>query len=76
MRNKMYEEKKRKKQEAEEKKLLTDVLAKVHVDENDAKKKVCQFFKVGLCNKGKRCKKSHNLDDEIVNTVEEVSEKK
>ena len=64
MRNKMFEEKKRKKLEAEEKKLLTDVLAKVVV--SDAKKQVCQFFKVGLCNKGKRCKKSHNLNDEII----------
>lgn len=63
MRNKMFEEKKRKKQQEAEKKLLTDILAKVAV--SDKKKQICLFFKVGLCNKGKRCKKSHNLNDEV-----------
>lgn len=41
MRNKMYEEKKRKKLEAEEKKLLSNVLANAHVGEEIGKKKVC-----------------------------------
>lgn len=73
MRNKMFEEKKRKKQEAEEKKLLTDVLARVVVEKG--KQQLCQFFKVGLCNKGKRCKKSHNLNDDVVPGSEDQDQK-
>ena len=60
MRNLMYEEKKKKKLIEEEMKLLGDVLGKVAPKKGELK--ICQFFKVGLCNKGKTCKFSHDQD--------------
>lgn len=64
MRNLMYEEKKKKKAIEEEMKLLGDVLGKVVPKKGELN--VCQFFKVGLCNKGKTCKFSHELNNEQV----------
>ena len=62
MRNLMYEEKKKKKAIEEEMKLRGDVLGKVVPKKGEDK--ICQFFKVGLCNKGKTCKFSHDLNNE------------
>lgn len=62
----------RKKQKAleEEKKLMANVFANVSAVKKGGKAKkgkskpICQFFKAGLCNKGKKCKYSHDLEDE------------
>lgn len=66
----MYEEKKKKKAVEEEMKLLGDVHAKVVPKKGE--QNICQFFKVGLCNKGKACKFSHNLNTEVI--IEQVEE--
>jgi hypothetical protein len=58
---KIYEEKKRKKEMQEEAKMMGDVFGKV-VPKNSGDKKICAFFKAGLCNKGKKCKFSHDTD--------------
>lgn len=68
----IYEEKKRKKLEEENKKLMGDVFAKNVVSGKGPK--ICQFFKAGLCNKGKKCKFSHDVKVEQV-IVEEEEEK-
>ncbi len=47
----------------EEQKLMSAVLGKV-VPKNVDDIKICQFFKVGLCNKGKNCKFSHDLTND------------
>lgn len=77
MRNLMYEEKKKKKAIEEEMKLLGDVLGKVVPKKGEDK--ICQFFKVGLCNKGKACKFSHDLNAEnhaqIIVEEEETNKK-
>lgn len=39
---------------------MSAVLGKV-VPKKIEETKICQFFKVGLCNKGKSCKYSHDL---------------
>jgi hypothetical protein len=64
MRNLMFEEKKKKKAMEEEMKLLGDVLGKVVPKKGEMN--VCQFFKVGLCNKGKTCKFSHDTNNDEV----------
>jgi hypothetical protein len=60
-----YEAKKLKKAKEEEMKLMSAVLGKV-VPKKSEGQKICQFFKVGLCNKGKNCKFSHDLEQEQV----------
>lgn len=59
MRNKFYEEKKKKRQLEKERKLLGDVFGKT----SSGSSKICAYFKIGLCQKGKRCKFSHNMDE-------------
>lgn len=61
--NQQYEEKRMKKAMEEENKLLSAVHGKV-VAKKTEETKICQFFKVGLCNKGKNCKYSHDLTQE------------
>lgn len=61
--NQQYEEKRLKKAMEEEQKLMSAVLGKV-VPKKTEDIKICQFFKVGLCNKGKNCKFSHDLSGE------------
>jgi hypothetical protein len=65
-----YNIKKRQKAIEEEKKLLANVFAnsysgKAQVTKKGGKSKpICQFFKAGLCTKGKKCKFSHDLEAE------------
>lgn len=61
--NQQFEEKRIKKAMEEEQKLMSAVLGKV-VPKNVDDIKICQFFKVGLCNKGKNCKFSHDLTND------------
>lgn len=61
--NQQYEEKRMKKALEEEQKLLSAIHGKV-VPKKSEETKICQFFKVGLCNKGKNCKYSHDLAQE------------
>lgn len=61
--NQQYEEKRLKKAMEEEQKLMSAVLGKV-VPKKTEDVKICQFFKVGLCNKGKNCKFSHDLSND------------
>jgi hypothetical protein len=43
---------------------MSAVLGKV-VPKKPEESKICQFFKVGLCNKGNKCKFSHDLEKEL-----------
>jgi hypothetical protein len=61
-----------KKEEEEEKKVLAELYgmgiaatAKTNDDDDDdtGKKKVCPFFKAGVCDKGRKCKFSHEMDE-------------
>ena len=36
----------------------------IKVDNKEVKIKICPFFRQGLCQKGKKCKLSHDLKDE------------
>jgi len=70
LQSEIYEEKKKQEKINEEKKLLADVFAKTVVkpviDAKGEEVKICQFFKAGLCQKGKKCKFSHDLTKEPV----------
>jgi len=61
----IYKEKKMKEKLEEEQKLMVDVFAKVVpkpvVMSGGEELQICQFFKAGLCQKGKKCKFSHNV---------------
>jgi hypothetical protein len=61
----IYKEKKMKEKLEEENKLMVDVFAKVVpkpvVISGGEEVQICQFFKAGLCQKGKKCKFSHNV---------------
>lgn len=49
-------------------KSVTAVQAQPGGEEVDPKKILCQFFKAGVCTKGKKCKYSHDLSLEGKNT--------
>lgn len=68
-----FAKKQAKKEEEEEKRLAAElygqgIAASARVakkeDEDDGKPKVCPFFKAGVCDKGRKCKLSHELDKE------------
>jgi hypothetical protein len=65
-----YNEKKRQKEIEKEKKFMGSIFAnnfsgKGAVKQKGAKSKpICQFFKAGLCTKGKKCKYSHSIEEE------------
>ena len=67
-----FNTRKRQKALEEEKKLLANVFANSTVAPRGGKgakkkgKPICQFFKAGLCTKGKKCKYSHDLEAENV----------
>jgi hypothetical protein len=65
----IFKEKKVKAQLEEEHKLMVDVFTKVvpkpvMLGSTGEEVQICQFFKAGLCQKGKKCKFSHNLGGE------------
>ena len=66
--NAEFEAKKAKKKEEEEKALLASLYKTVDTvksaKEDDPKQIVCAYFKQGLCQKGKKCKYSHDLEME------------
>eukprot|EP01119_Soliformovum_irregulare_P004164 TRINITY_DN1517_c0_g1_i2.p1 TRINITY_DN1517_c0_g1~~TRINITY_DN1517_c0_g1_i2.p1 ORF type:complete len:329 (-),score=105.45 TRINITY_DN1517_c0_g1_i2:33-1019(-) len=67
--NAEFEKKKKKEEEEQRKKMEADLfkpaVAKSKVAPGvDPKSVLCEFFKVGLCTKGDKCKFSHNLDVE------------
>lgn len=65
MQAEIYKEKEKKKKLMEERKLLVNVFAK------NAKKKgeeICQYFKAGLCKKGKKCQFSHNVSTTVTHS--------
>lgn len=69
--NAEYEAKKAKKKEEEEKALLASLYKTVATvkkaeedEETDPKMILCAYFKQGLCQKGKKCKFSHDLEIE------------
>lgn len=75
--NAEFEAKKAKKREEEEKALIASLYKTVETvklvaneEETDPKKILCAYFKQGLCQKGKKCKYSHDLD--IENKSEEI----
>jgi len=62
-----FEEKQKKKIEDEKKKLEADLFKPVVSQTKvpvgvDPKSVVCEFFKIGMCTKGSKCKFSHNLE--------------
>jgi hypothetical protein len=67
-----FNERKRQKAIEEEKKLLANVFANSYsggkqvVQKKGKGKPICQFFKAGLCTKGRKCKFSHDLETEAV----------
>ena len=69
-----YQKRKDKQKEEEEKALISSLFKTVESvqnmknDEPIVKKvKICQFFKQGLCQKGRKCKLSHDLTQEVKN---------
>lgn len=65
LKNEIYNDKKKKLVEEEEKKLMIDLFAKNVAKgpttiEEETGRKICQLFKAGLCEKGKRCKNLHD----------------
>ena len=65
MQDDIYKEKKKKQALEEERKLMVDVFAntvpKIIATGEGGEIQICQYFKAGLCQKGKKCKMSHNL---------------
>lgn len=67
LQSEIYNEKKQKNKIAEEQKLMADVFARnapkseKPISGLPTKVSICQFFKAGLCQKGKKCKFSHDL---------------
>lgn len=62
-----------KKEEEAEKKFMAELYGQgiaattkaAEIDEGDSgKKKVCPFFKAGVCDKGRKCKFSHEMDED------------
>lgn len=72
LQNEKYQIKKKQKQLEEEKKFLAEVFAgSVAAKAGEKKvgrggKPICQFFKAGLCAKGKKCKFSHDMSSGYV----------
>jgi len=72
-----FAEKKEKKKAEEEKALLASLYKSVDTVKNkandadeDPKMKVCAYFKQGLCQKGKKCKYSHDLKLEKTENID------
>ena len=65
LQDEIYKEKRRKEAIEEERKLMVDVFAKslpTTVATSDGTEvQICQLYKAGLCQKGKKCKFSHNV---------------
>lgn len=69
-----FQEKQRKKQEEEEKKLYAEIYGQTvaatetkrvqDTRSKDPKMKLCPFFKAGVCDKGRKCKYSHDVNIE------------
>lgn len=71
--NAEFEAKKAKKREEEEKALIASLYKTVDTvksNQEDPKSIVCAYFKQGLCQKGKKCKFSHDL--ELEKTSEDI----
>lgn len=63
-----FERKKQQKAEEEKKALLCSIFKSVETvkgiqkqEEGDTGSKICPYYKQGLCNKGKKCKLSHDI---------------
>lgn len=63
MQAEIYKEKLAKQLQEEERKLLVDVFAKTAP--KNADEGICAFFKAGMCKKGKACKFSHSVNDDV-----------
>ncbi len=70
--NDQFVKRQQKKEEEAEKKFYAELYgtgiaptqkAQDDEDEKDPKKKICPFFKAGVCDKGRKCKFSHDMDD-------------
>lgn len=70
--NEQIAKKNAKKEEEEEKRFMAELYgqgiaatskANTDADGDSEKKKVCPFFKAGVCDKGRKCKFSHEMDD-------------